>query len=197
MNLVRHTCVQQTVQHLFSPIFDVFILFFPSLSSCWMSDYRYTQLSRCFLPPPALPVAPNFLASWRRRHTSSRTGWNPPPHPSKAHSANINCLAFNPFSEFLLATGSSDTTVALWDMRNMGKPMHLLERHSSEAGDGEVRRRRCCLKDARHTATIVLAVGAKKTYFVVADMPEGCAGCWAKAVFMPDFATSCGRNSRY
>lgn len=57
----------------------------------------------------------------------------------KAHTANINCLAFNPFSEFLLATGSSDTTVALWDMRNMGKPMHLLERHSSEVGDGEVR----------------------------------------------------------
>ncbi|CAN0543488.1 unnamed protein product, partial [Laminaria digitata] len=44
----------------------------------------------------------------------------------KAHSANINCLAFNPFNEFLLATGSSDTSVALWDMRNMGKPMHLL-----------------------------------------------------------------------
>lgn len=60
----------------------------------------------------------------------------------QAHSANINCLAFNPFSEFLLATGSSDTTVALWDMRNMGKPMHLLERHSSEVGDGEVRCRR-------------------------------------------------------
>lgn len=56
----------------------------------------------------------------------------------QAHSANINCLAFNPFNEFLLATGSSDTTVALWDMRNMAKPMHLLERHSSEAGDGEV-----------------------------------------------------------
>lgn len=57
----------------------------------------------------------------------------------QAHSANINCLAFNPFSEFLLATGSSDTTVALWDMRNMGKPMHVMERHTSEVGDGEVR----------------------------------------------------------
>eukprot|EP00904_Undaria_pinnatifida_P004743 jgi/Undpi1/1426/HiC_scaffold_11.g04817.m1 len=69
---------------------------------------------------------------------TSMDGSKPTTVISEAHSANINCLAFNPFNEFLLATGSSDTTVALWDMRNMGKPMHLLERQSSEGGDGEV-----------------------------------------------------------
>jgi histone-binding protein RBBP4 len=37
----------------------------------------------------------------------------------KAHEADINSIAFNPINEFLLATGSSDKTVALWDMRNL------------------------------------------------------------------------------
>jgi histone-binding protein RBBP4 len=37
----------------------------------------------------------------------------------KAHEGDINSIAFNPVNEFLLATGSSDKTVALWDMRNL------------------------------------------------------------------------------
>jgi histone-binding protein RBBP4 len=37
----------------------------------------------------------------------------------KAHNADINSIAFNPVNEFLLATGSADKTVALWDMRNL------------------------------------------------------------------------------
>lgn len=36
-----------------------------------------------------------------------------------AHDEDINSIAFNPVNEFLLATGSSDKTVALWDMRNL------------------------------------------------------------------------------
>mgnify|MGYP001339038727 CR=1 FL=1 len=40
-----------------------------------------------------------------------------PVHP--AHENDINCLAFNPFSEYIIATGSADKTVALWDMRSM------------------------------------------------------------------------------
>lgn len=35
------------------------------------------------------------------------------------HESDINCIAFNPMNEFVLATGSADKTVALWDMRNM------------------------------------------------------------------------------
>lgn len=37
----------------------------------------------------------------------------------KAHDADVNSIAFNPVNEFLLATGSADQTVALWDMRNL------------------------------------------------------------------------------
>lgn len=31
-----------------------------------------------------------------------------PLHSVEAHSAEVNCLSFNPYSEFILATGSAD-----------------------------------------------------------------------------------------
>ena len=49
-----------------------------------------------------------------------------------AHNKEINCLAFNPHSEFILATGSADKTVRLWDMRNLNKSLHTLESHTEE-----------------------------------------------------------------
>ncbi|EHB07460.1 Histone-binding protein RBBP4 [Heterocephalus glaber] len=39
-----------------------------------------------------------------------------PSHSVDAHTAEVNCLSFNPYSEFILATGSADKTVALWDL---------------------------------------------------------------------------------
>ena len=49
-----------------------------------------------------------------------------------AHSADINCLSFNKSDPFLLATGSSDSTVKLWDMRNMKDALHVLEGHQQD-----------------------------------------------------------------
>ncbi|KYQ89529.1 WD-40 repeat-containing protein [Tieghemostelium lacteum] len=49
-----------------------------------------------------------------------------------AHSAEVNSLSFNPFCEFLIATGSNDKTVALWDMRNLSTRLHSLVSHSEE-----------------------------------------------------------------
>ena len=49
-----------------------------------------------------------------------------------AHAKEINCLAFNPFSEYILATGSADKTVALWDMRSLRTKLHSLEGHGEE-----------------------------------------------------------------
>jgi histone-binding protein RBBP4 len=49
-----------------------------------------------------------------------------------AHAKEINCLAFNPFSEYIVATGSADKTVALWDMRHLKTKLHSLEGHSEE-----------------------------------------------------------------
>jgi histone-binding protein RBBP4 len=47
----------------------------------------------------------------------------------KAHETDVNCLSFNPFNEFLLVTGGSDSTVALWDMRNLGQKLHSFTGH--------------------------------------------------------------------
>lgn len=44
----------------------------------------------------------------------------------------MNCLSFNPYSEFILATGSADNTVALWDLRNLKLKLHSLESHKDE-----------------------------------------------------------------
>ncbi|KAJ2514500.1 Histone acetyltransferase type B subunit 2, partial [Coemansia sp. RSA 2049] len=49
-----------------------------------------------------------------------------------AHDSEVNCVAFNPKSEFVFATGSGDTTVALWDMRNLKNKLHSLEAHKDE-----------------------------------------------------------------
>ncbi|CAI5439019.1 unnamed protein product [Caenorhabditis angaria] len=55
-----------------------------------------------------------------------------PAHSVDAHSAEVNCLAFNPYSEFILATGSADKTVALWDLRNLRLKLHSFESHKDE-----------------------------------------------------------------
>ncbi|EIE27378.1 nucleosome remodeling factor [Coccomyxa subellipsoidea C-169] len=49
-----------------------------------------------------------------------------------AHEAEVNCLGFNPFNEFVLATGSADKTVALHDLRNLRRPLHTFEHHNEE-----------------------------------------------------------------
>ena len=47
-----------------------------------------------------------------------------------AHSREVYGLAFNPYSPHLLATCSSDTTVALRDWRNLAEPLHVMEAHT-------------------------------------------------------------------
>lgn len=41
----------------------------------------------------------------------------------------VNYLSFNPFNEWVLATASSDSTVGLFDMRNLSSPLHALSSH--------------------------------------------------------------------
>lgn len=57
---------------------------------------------------------------------------NKPSNVVVAHEAEVNSLAFNPFSEWILATGSSDKTVALWDLRKLSKKLHSFEQHTDE-----------------------------------------------------------------
>jgi histone-binding protein RBBP4 len=44
------------------------------------------------------------LMIWDTRNNSS----SKPAHTVDAHAAEVNCLSFNPYSEFILATGSAD-----------------------------------------------------------------------------------------
>jgi histone-binding protein RBBP4 len=37
-----------------------------------------------------------------------------PSHTVDAHTAEVNCLSFNPYSEFILATGSADKVKCLY-----------------------------------------------------------------------------------
>ena len=55
-----------------------------------------------------------------------------PAYSVEAHTAEVNCLSFNPYSEFVVATGSADKTVALWDLRNLNVKLHSFESHNDE-----------------------------------------------------------------
>jgi len=39
---------------------------------------------------------------------------------------------FNPADEYMFISGSSDKTVALWDLRNTSKSLHLFEGHNED-----------------------------------------------------------------
>ena len=60
------------------------------------------------------------------------TNYSKPTHKIEAHVQEVNCLSFNPYSEYILATGSADKTVALWDMRNLRLKLHAFESHKDE-----------------------------------------------------------------
>lgn len=67
------------------------------------------------------------LLIWDTRKSGEK-----PLHAVEAHLAEVNCLAFNPFNEWVLATGSADKTVALYDLRKLMKPLHTFSNHTEE-----------------------------------------------------------------
>jgi histone-binding protein RBBP4 len=48
----------------------------------------------------------------------------------RAHNLDILTVEFNPLEEFILATGSADATVKVWDMRYLEKPLYTLAWHA-------------------------------------------------------------------
>ncbi|KAF2841354.1 WD40 repeat-like protein [Patellaria atrata CBS 101060] len=48
---------------------------------------------------------------------------------TEAHKDAVNCLAFHPLWESILATGSADKSVAMWDLRKFDTKLHSLEWH--------------------------------------------------------------------
>ncbi|KAL7156423.1 hypothetical protein ABFS83_02G008000 [Erythranthe nasuta] len=53
-------------------------------------------------------------------------------HSVVVHEKEVNYLSFNPFNEWILATASSDSTVGLFDMRNLSSPLHTLSSEVEE-----------------------------------------------------------------
>lgn len=53
---------------------------------------------------------------------------------ANAHNDDVNCLAFNPKNEWLLATGGNDSMVNIWDMRNLKNKFHSCEKHQEGSG---------------------------------------------------------------
>lgn len=49
-----------------------------------------------------------------------------------AHQSEVNCLAFNPFNEWVVATGSTDKTVKLFDLRKISTALHTFDAHKEE-----------------------------------------------------------------
>ncbi|KAJ3674517.1 hypothetical protein LUZ60_005133 [Juncus effusus] len=49
-----------------------------------------------------------------------------------AHQGEVNCLAFNPFNEWIVATGSTDKTVKLFDLRKINTPLHTFDSHKED-----------------------------------------------------------------
>ncbi|KAJ1429970.1 WD40/YVTN repeat-like-containing domain superfamily [Sesbania bispinosa] len=49
-----------------------------------------------------------------------------------AHQCEVNCLAFNPFNEWVVATGSTDKTVKLFDLRKISSALHTFDCHKQE-----------------------------------------------------------------
>jgi len=68
------------------------------------------------------------LMIWDVRDPSNTT----PKHSIEAHAAEVNCIDFSPFSAHILATGSTDRTVALFDLRNLKTKLHSFESHTEE-----------------------------------------------------------------
>eukprot|EP01135_Chromosphaera_perkinsii_P001969 Nk52_evm16s215 gene=Nk52_evmTU16s215 len=68
------------------------------------------------------------LMIWDTR-SSDRTK---PASVVEAHSKEVNCLAFNPFNEYVVATGSADSSIGLWDLRNINMKLHSFESHKDE-----------------------------------------------------------------
>eukprot|EP00003_Mantamonas_plastica_P000750 TRINITY_DN1057_c0_g1_i4.p1 TRINITY_DN1057_c0_g1~~TRINITY_DN1057_c0_g1_i4.p1 ORF type:complete len:334 (-),score=127.86 TRINITY_DN1057_c0_g1_i4:648-1649(-) len=68
------------------------------------------------------------LMIWDTRKNST----NKPAYATEAHEAEVNCVSFSPFSEFVLLTGSSDKTLKLFDIRNLKTELHSFVGHNDE-----------------------------------------------------------------
>jgi len=53
-------------------------------------------------------------------------------YSKRAHEDAVNSIAFHPQFEMIMATGSADHTIGLWDLRNFDKKLHALQSHRGD-----------------------------------------------------------------
>jgi WD40 repeat protein len=66
-------------------------------------------------------------AETQNTQTTSYLRTSVPAYPSEA-----NCLSFNPYNEYLVATGANSGLLKFWDSRNLGSALHTVEAHQGQ-----------------------------------------------------------------
>ncbi|XP_023556808.1 histone-binding protein RBBP4 [Octodon degus] len=92
---------------------------------------RYMPQNPCIIATKT-PSSDVLVFDYTKHPSTRSNNTSKPSHSVDAHTAEVNCLSFNPYSEFILATGSADKTVALWDLRNLKLKLHSFESHKDE-----------------------------------------------------------------
>uniref|UniRef100_A0A2K5QP20 Uncharacterized protein n=1 Tax=Cebus imitator TaxID=2715852 RepID=A0A2K5QP20_CEBIM len=96
-------------------------------------------------------VADQALMIWDTRSNNT----SKPSHSIDTYVAEVNCLSFSPYSEFILATGSADKTFALWDLRNLKLKNLKLKLHFFESHKDEISQ----VQQSPHSETILASSG--------------------------------------
>uniref|UniRef100_A0A3Q3GIC6 Uncharacterized protein n=1 Tax=Labrus bergylta TaxID=56723 RepID=A0A3Q3GIC6_9LABR len=118
-----------------------YTLFFSTVSACWTSapgqrreifwmqrpSSQATLLWWRMFPRVTLLICADDqkLMIWDMRSNNT----SKPSHAVDAHTAEVNCLSFNPYSEFILASGSADKVDSL---TNLKLKLHSFESHKDE-----------------------------------------------------------------
>ncbi|OQU94801.1 WD domain-containing protein [Cladophialophora immunda] len=97
---------------------------------------RYTHHSSIVNDVQFHPILPNLLGTVSDDITMQLLDLRQPNTERAAakcerqHRDAVNALAFNLSIETLVATGSADKTIAIWDLRKLTDKLHVLEGHS-------------------------------------------------------------------
>ena len=68
----------------------------------------------CSMSPLWVSANDQKLNIWDTRSNNT----SKPSHSVDAHTAEVNCLSFSPYSEFILATGSADKVSVIYLYKN-------------------------------------------------------------------------------
>ena len=89
-----------------------------------MNDVQYHPLHASLIGTVSDDLTLQILDTRSASNASSAT------QAVGGHQDAINALSFNPASEYVLATGSADNSIGIWDLRNLKSKLHALAGHN-------------------------------------------------------------------